>query len=54
MVLLLLDIAKFWSPWMSTFIFPWGEAVVTLEDLAVHGGLPVLGSFVRDKTLPEI
>jgi hypothetical protein len=54
MILLLLDIAKFWSPRTSTFIFPWGEAVVTLEDLAVHGGLAVLGSFVRDKTLPEI
>jgi hypothetical protein len=46
MILLLLEIAKFWSPRTSTFIFPWGGAV--------YGGLPVLGSFVRDKTLPEI
>jgi hypothetical protein len=46
MILLLLEIATFWSPRTSTFIFPWGGAI--------HGGLPVLGSFVRDKTLPEI
>ncbi|CAO2148981.1 unnamed protein product [Urochloa humidicola] len=50
----LLEIAKFWSPRTNTFIFPWGEATITLEDLAVLGGLPVLGSSVRDKPLPEV
>jgi hypothetical protein len=50
----LIEVAKFWSPRTNTFIFPWGEATVTLEDLAVLGGLPVLGSSVRGKQLPEI
>ncbi|RLM70104.1 hypothetical protein C2845_PM17G07720 [Panicum miliaceum] len=45
----LLEIAKFLSPRTNTFIFPWGEATVTLEDLAVLGGLPALGSCVRDE-----
>jgi len=50
----LLEIAKFWSPRTNTFIFPWGEATVTLEDLAVLGGLPVLGSCVREKPTPVV
>uniref|UniRef100_A0A0E0KFL6 Aminotransferase-like plant mobile domain-containing protein n=1 Tax=Oryza punctata TaxID=4537 RepID=A0A0E0KFL6_ORYPU len=31
----------------NTFVFPWGEVTVTLEDVAVLGGLPLLGRLVR-------
>ncbi|CAM0954544.1 unnamed protein product [Alopecurus aequalis] len=41
---LLLQLLAFWSRDTSTFVFPWGEATVTLEDVAVLGGLPLLGS----------
>ncbi|KAF7087986.1 hypothetical protein CFC21_091143 [Triticum aestivum] len=40
---LLLQLAAFWSRETGTFVFPWGEATVTLEDVAVLGGLPLLG-----------
>ncbi|XP_040246868.1 uncharacterized protein [Aegilops tauschii subsp. strangulata] len=40
---LLLQLAGFWSAETNTFVFPWGEATVTLEDMAVLGGLPLLG-----------
>lgn len=40
---ILLGLAEFWSSETNTFLFPWGEATVTLEDLMVLGGFPVLG-----------
>ncbi|KAF7005312.1 hypothetical protein CFC21_020438 [Triticum aestivum] len=40
---LLLQLAAFWSRETSTFVLQWGEATVTLEDVAVLGGLPLLG-----------
>uniref|UniRef100_A0A0D9XY91 Aminotransferase-like plant mobile domain-containing protein n=1 Tax=Leersia perrieri TaxID=77586 RepID=A0A0D9XY91_9ORYZ len=40
----LLQLAAFWSGGTSSFVFPWGEATVTLEDVAVLAGLPVLGA----------
>jgi hypothetical protein len=43
---LLLQLAPFWSADTSTFVFPWGEATVTLQDVAVLGGLPLLGHSV--------
>ncbi|GJN36859.1 hypothetical protein PR202_gb25758 [Eleusine coracana subsp. coracana] len=43
----LLQLAAFWSAGTNTFIFPWGEATVTLQDVAVLAGLPLLGGPVR-------
>ncbi|OWM62540.1 hypothetical protein CDL15_Pgr000078 [Punica granatum] len=43
---LLLTLAQRWSPETNTFIFPWGEATVTLEDVMVIGAYSVLGSSV--------
>ncbi|XP_058220054.1 uncharacterized protein LOC131330473 [Rhododendron vialii] len=40
---LLLGLAEFWCPETNTFVFPWGEAGLTLEDVAILGGLPVVG-----------
>ena len=39
-----LHLASFWSPGTNTFAFPWGEATLTLEDVAVLGGFPADGS----------
>uniref|UniRef100_A0A0E0MX03 Aminotransferase-like plant mobile domain-containing protein n=1 Tax=Oryza rufipogon TaxID=4529 RepID=A0A0E0MX03_ORYRU len=41
---LVLQLAAFWCGATSSFAFPWGEATVTLEDVAVLGGLPLLGA----------
>ncbi|XP_048534092.1 protein MAIN-LIKE 2-like [Triticum urartu] len=49
---LLLQLMAFWSKETSTFVFPWGEATVTLEDMAVLGGLPLLGKPVSAE-LPD-
>uniref|UniRef100_A0ACD5ZWW8 Uncharacterized protein n=2 Tax=Avena sativa TaxID=4498 RepID=A0ACD5ZWW8_AVESA len=43
----MLNLAAIWSAETNTFLFPWGEATVTLEDVAVLGGLPLLGRCVR-------
>jgi hypothetical protein len=43
----MLQLASIWSAETNTFLFPWGEATVTLEDVAVLGGLPLLGRAVR-------
>ncbi|CAL4934477.1 unnamed protein product [Urochloa decumbens] len=45
---LLHQLVPFWSPKTNTFVFPWGEATVTLEDAAVLAGLPLAGSPVRE------
>ncbi|CAK7338444.1 unnamed protein product [Dovyalis caffra] len=39
---LVLGVAEKWCPETNTFIFPWGEATVTLEDVLFNGGFPVL------------
>ncbi|XP_033128690.1 uncharacterized protein LOC117125718 isoform X3 [Brassica rapa] len=41
---LLLGIAERWCPDTNTFLFPWGEATITLEDVMVLLGFSVLGS----------
>jgi len=43
----LLQLAAFWSGATGTFVFPWGEATVTLEDVAALAGLPLLGGPLR-------
>ncbi|XP_037436317.1 uncharacterized protein LOC119303303 [Triticum dicoccoides] len=51
---LLLQLAAFWSGDTNTFVFPWGEATVTLEDMAVLGGLPLLGRPVWSRLPDEL
>ncbi|KAL9309264.1 putative protein-serine/threonine phosphatase [Arabidopsis thaliana] len=41
---LILGIAEKWCPYTKTFVFPWGETAVTLEDVMVLSGFSVLGS----------
>ncbi|XP_049343197.1 uncharacterized protein LOC125807513 [Solanum verrucosum] len=41
---LILGLVERWSCETNTFVFPWGEATVSLEDMMVLGGFPVLGS----------
>ncbi|XP_034585255.1 uncharacterized protein [Setaria viridis] len=48
-----LHLASFWSPATSTFAFPWGEATLTLHDVAVIAGLPATGSPVPAPLQPE-
>ncbi|CAA7392159.1 unnamed protein product [Spirodela intermedia] len=36
-----------WCPETSTFVLPWGEVTLTLEDVTVLGGFPVQGEPVR-------
>nr|GEX24396.1 hypothetical protein [Tanacetum cinerariifolium] len=38
--------AEKWSPKTNTFILPWGEITITLEDMMVLGGLSLLGGRV--------
>ncbi|XP_076885653.1 serine/threonine-protein phosphatase 7 long form homolog [Bidens hawaiensis] len=40
------ELSQFWTPKTNTFVFPWGEATVTLEDVLVLGGYSVLGESV--------
>nr|CAB3499106.1 unnamed protein product [Digitaria exilis] len=39
----LIQLVPFWSPHTNTFVFPWGEATVTLEDVGILAGLPLAG-----------
>ncbi|CAN6323443.1 unnamed protein product [Urochloa humidicola] len=50
----LLQLAAFWSAATSTFVFPWGEATVTLQDVAALAGLPLAGGPVRAPVSEEI
>ncbi|XVF03911.1 hypothetical protein REPUB_Repub05bG0034400 [Reevesia pubescens] len=43
---LLLGLVEFWCPETNTFVFPWGEATVTLEDVMILGGFSTLGASV--------
>ncbi|KAM7278282.1 hypothetical protein ACFE04_005416 [Oxalis oulophora] len=43
---LILAFVQFWCPETNTFVFPWGEATITLEDVMILGGFPVLGKAV--------
>ncbi|XP_059654977.1 uncharacterized protein LOC132301767 [Cornus florida] len=40
---LVIQLAQRWCVDTNTFIFPWGEATITLEDMVVLGGYSVLG-----------
>ncbi|PRQ31734.1 putative protein-serine/threonine phosphatase [Rosa chinensis] len=43
---LLCGFAEKWCCETNTFIFPWGEATITLEDVMVLGGFSVLGDSI--------
>ncbi|KAL0716712.1 hypothetical protein Bca4012_066034 [Brassica carinata] len=45
---LILSLSRKWSPKSKTFVFPWGEATITLEDVTVLLGFSVLGSSVHN------
>uniref|UniRef100_A0A0D9XY95 Aminotransferase-like plant mobile domain-containing protein n=1 Tax=Leersia perrieri TaxID=77586 RepID=A0A0D9XY95_9ORYZ len=51
---LLLLLAGFWSAAKGSFVFPWGEATVTLEDVAVLAGLPVVGVPVSEEVIATL
>ncbi|XP_043689403.1 uncharacterized protein LOC122640310 [Telopea speciosissima] len=38
---LLLGLSEFWCSGTNTFVFPWGEATMTLEDILVLGGFSI-------------
>ncbi|KAJ6314073.1 hypothetical protein OIU78_017684 [Salix suchowensis] len=41
---LIIGLSEKWCPNTNTFVFPWGEATITLEDVIILGGYSVLGS----------
>ncbi|KAF3581902.1 hypothetical protein DY000_02029014 [Brassica cretica] len=45
---LLLSVSKKWCPETNSFVFPWDEATITLEDVMVLLGFSVLGSPVLE------
>jgi hypothetical protein len=42
---LLREVLRRWYPSTHTFFFAWGELTVTLEDIANHWMLPILGEY---------
>ncbi|XP_021606233.2 uncharacterized protein LOC110610563 [Manihot esculenta] len=51
---LILALAEFWCSETNTFVFPWGEATITLEDVMVIGGFPVTGEPVASPLTGEL
>ncbi|CDP11864.1 unnamed protein product [Coffea canephora] len=55
---LIFGLAERWCSETNTFVFPWGEATITLEDVMILGGFSVLGGPVllpmEEKELVEI
>ncbi|KAG0491891.1 hypothetical protein HPP92_005289 [Vanilla planifolia] len=45
----ILGAAAFWCESTNTFLFPWSEATVTLEDVMILGGFPVLGEPIKKR-----
>ncbi|PRQ31722.1 putative protein-serine/threonine phosphatase [Rosa chinensis] len=43
---LVLVLAEFWCSETNTFVFDWGEATITMEDVMLLGGFSVLGKQV--------
>ncbi|KAJ0242188.1 Aminotransferase-like [Hirschfeldia incana] len=41
---LVMGVAEKWCPETKTFVFPWGEATITLEDVMLLLGFSILGS----------
>ncbi|XVF34034.1 hypothetical protein REPUB_Repub18cG0022300 [Reevesia pubescens] len=40
---LIIGLAEKWNPETNTFIFPWGETTMSLEDVMILGGYSVIG-----------
>ncbi|XP_021605922.2 uncharacterized protein LOC110610351 [Manihot esculenta] len=51
---LIFGLAEYWCPTTNSFIFPWGEATITLEDVMVLGHYPVLGSPVSSCSVQKV
>ncbi|KAL7217009.1 hypothetical protein ACSBR1_028851 [Camellia fascicularis] len=51
---LVLGLCEFWCSETNSFVFPWGESTITLEDLMVLGGYPVLGEPVTSPLDEEL
>ncbi|KAM0825674.1 hypothetical protein ACQ4PT_069413 [Festuca glaucescens] len=49
----IIHLASFWSPGTNTFTFPWGEATIMLEDVAVLRGFHADGSPVPAPLPPQ-
>ncbi|KAL2476286.1 Aminotransferase-like [Abeliophyllum distichum] len=47
---LILGVVEKWCSKTNTFVFPWGEATITLEDIMVLGCFSVLGDSVLSPT----
>lgn len=47
---ILLGLIEFWCTHTNTFVFPWGEATITLEDVLILGGYPLVGGDVVNPT----
>ncbi|XP_059444016.1 uncharacterized protein LOC132175936 [Corylus avellana] len=43
---LIVNVAERWRPETNTFLFPWAEATITLEDMMILGGYSVLGDSI--------
>ncbi|KAL2476306.1 Aminotransferase-like [Abeliophyllum distichum] len=46
---LILGVAEKWCSGTNTFVFPWGEATITLEDMIFLGSFSVLGNSVLSR-----
>ncbi|KAK4714884.1 hypothetical protein R3W88_020791 [Solanum pinnatisectum] len=51
---LILALAERWCLETNTFILPWGEATITLEDMVILGGFSVLGHSVLNQTKDSV
>ncbi|KAK6934429.1 Aminotransferase-like, plant mobile domain [Dillenia turbinata] len=51
---LVLGLSEFWCDETNTFVFSWGEATVTLEDVMILGGLPVVGESVMSSLTEDL
>ncbi|KAA8526962.1 hypothetical protein F0562_008809 [Nyssa sinensis] len=55
---LVIGVAERWCSETKSFVFPWGEATITLEDMMILGGFSVLGDSVlrplQSRELKEI
>ncbi|XP_073005149.1 uncharacterized protein [Typha latifolia] len=47
-------VSAFWCEETNSFLFPWGEATISLEDVMILGGFPVLGEPVRESLVGEL
>nr|GMD58010.1 tryptophan synthase beta chain 1 [Ipomoea batatas] len=46
---IVVGLVEFWCPETNTFVFSWGEATITLEDVMILGGFSVIGEPISDE-----